>query len=129
MTITSKAIDAVVDAAEDLSWDLSDPQDVDSKMDVLASALLDLGAISFTRDEKKRFDLYDILVKYAKEGLIDDSAAGYCSEINNGIRRFDYDMHDGDSFRERIADEVDALQDEIKTAMKKLEKNVKKANE
>lgn len=114
--IDGKRLDFAKAASEALSEEYGNPRRVETNMDILSGALMDLGLVKFTSHQREKFGLCSVLQKFVAEGLIDHSAVTCCKSIEELIQVADYDISDEAQFAEDVASEIEVLKEELDNA-------------
>jgi len=93
-------------------------------MDILSTALLNLGVIGKSERARREMDLCATLKELVKLKLIASSAVNCCRGIESLIQVSDYDISDFDAFEEEVSAEIESLQAELENTFEILEKRI-----
>jgi hypothetical protein len=111
-------------AAEELSIGCSSPRTIDANMDILSSALLELGVVKVKAPTHRTIDLCETLQEFVKAGYASPAIVNCCRGIKDLIQVSDYDIADEDAFEEAALAEINVLQEELENVFVTLDDEI-----
>lgn len=123
-TLTDESLIAARVALDTLAEESSNSRAVEANMDILSTALMNLGVVKFSAHRRLKANLCEVLQEFVTKKHLDPVVVRCCRGITELIQVADYDISDFDVIEEEIHGEIKVLQEEVELAFACFEKQI-----